>query len=406
MNLLSPVRHTATTWRQQVLATSGFAHFIHDGFTDSLFVLLPLWAQAFGLTHAQVGFLKMCSSGALAAFQMPAGFLAERFGERAVLVIGTLVAGACFALLGLAGGFVALAVTLIAFGAGSGTKHPLVSTIVSKAYADGGRRAALGTYNFTGDLGKVAVPVTVAAGAAALGWRESVAAYGVIGIAAGVLIYFLLRSLGSGDAPRPGPTRESGDDSAPRAWGLRDRRGFAILSIIGMIDTGARLAFLTFMPFLLIAKGAAVESVGFALALVFTGGAAGKLLCGLIAERVGIVRTTVITEIATGGLILVLVAVPMIPALFLLPVLGVALNGTLSVLYGTVSDFIEPDRQARAFGLFYTLGVGTGALAPLLFGVISDAGGIELTMILLAAAVFLTIPLCGFLTSSLHAVSP
>lgn len=387
--------------RHKVLATSGFAHFIHDGFTDTMYVLLPLWAEAFGLSHSQVGFLKMCSSGALASFQIPAGFLAERFGERAVLVIGTIFAGASFAFLGLAGGFVALAVTLIAFGIGSSTQHPLASTLVSKAYDDGRRRAALGTYNFAGDLGKVAVPVTVAAGAAAIGWRESVIAYGIIGIVAGVVIYFLLRRFGTGGPPRREPATEARADPAPRGWGVRDRRGFTVLSIIGMIDTGARLSFLTFMPFLLITKGAAMESVGFALALVFVGGAAGKLLCGLVAERVGIVRTTIITEVATGGLILALIALPLTPALFLLPVLGVALNGTSSVLYGTVGDFIDPNRQARAFGLFYTLGVGTGALSPLLFGAISDAGGVELTLTILAAAVFLTIPLCGLLTPSL-----
>jgi len=391
----------STGRRRKILATGGFAHFIHDGFTDTMYVLLPLWAEAFGLSHSQVGFLKMCSSGALASFQIPAGLLAERFGERAVLVIGTIIAGVSFALLGLAGGFAALIVTLIAFGIGSSTQHPLASTIVSKAYDGGGRRAALGTYNFSGDLGKVAVPVTVATGAVAIGWRESVMAYGVIGIAAGVLIYFLLRRFDAGDRPRSEPVQEAKADAAPPGWGVRDRRGFSVLSIIGMIDTGARLSFLTFMPFLLISKGAAVESVGFALALVFVGGAAGKLLCGLIAERVGIIRTTVITEVATGGMILALVALPLTPALFLLPVLGVALNGTSSVLYGTVGDFIDPDRQARAFGLFYTLGVGSGALSPLLFGIISDAGGVELTLNLLAAAVFLTLPLCAFLTPSL-----
>ena len=171
-----------------------------------------------------------------------------------------------------------------------------------------------------------------------------------------------------------------------------------------MIATGARVAFLTFMPFLLIDKGAAVEVVGFALALVFAGGAAGKLLCGLIAERVGVIRTTIFTEIATVGLILVLITLPLMPALFLLPVFGVVLNGTSSVLYGTVGDFVDPDHQSRAFGLFYTLGIGTGALTPVAFGVLSDLSDLETTLTVLAATLLASVPLCWLLRPSLAAV--
>ena len=38
-----------------VLGTCGGAHFLHDGLSDALFVLLPLWAEAVGLTLAQGG---------------------------------------------------------------------------------------------------------------------------------------------------------------------------------------------------------------------------------------------------------------------------------------------------------------------------------------------------------------
>lgn len=49
------------------LAAGGLAHFVHDGISDSLYVLLPLWAEAFGLSLAQVGLLKTCFSSALAS---------------------------------------------------------------------------------------------------------------------------------------------------------------------------------------------------------------------------------------------------------------------------------------------------------------------------------------------------
>ena len=52
------------------------AHALHDGFTDVIFVLLPLWQREFGLGYAEVGMLRGLYAGAMAAFQIPAALLA------------------------------------------------------------------------------------------------------------------------------------------------------------------------------------------------------------------------------------------------------------------------------------------------------------------------------------------
>jgi FSR family fosmidomycin resistance protein-like MFS transporter len=171
-----------------VLAIVAAAHFVHDGFADVVYVLLPLWATEFSLTFAQVGMIRTAYSGGMALFQIPAGLIAERVGERRVLVAGTLVTAAGFLLAGLAGGFLSLLIVLLAAGLGSGVQHPLASSIVSQAYETGARRTALGTYNFSGDLGKVAVPAAVAFLAAAHGdWRVPTALYGLVGVGAALV---------------------------------------------------------------------------------------------------------------------------------------------------------------------------------------------------------------------------
>jgi MFS-type transporter involved in bile tolerance (Atg22 family) len=86
--------------------------------------------------------------------------------------------------------------------------------------------------------------------------------------------------------------------------------------------------------------------------------------------------------------------VPLSACLALLPLVGLALNGTSSVLYGTVGDLVDPERQSRAFGLFYTLGIGAAALAPSAFGVASDLYGVPVTLVAVAALAFATVPLC------------
>src|SRR5437763_14336996 len=75
-----------------VLAAASAIHFVHDGFSDILYVLLPLWAREFRLGYAQVGLIRTVYSGAMAAFQLPAGLLAQRWGARPLLVAGTAAA--------------------------------------------------------------------------------------------------------------------------------------------------------------------------------------------------------------------------------------------------------------------------------------------------------------------------
>jgi MFS family permease len=378
-----------TRTSRAVLAVACGAHFLHDGFADIVYVLLPLWAAEFRLSFAEVGFLRTLYSGGMALFQIPAGLLAERLGERVVLAAGTAVTAAGFVVAGWAGGFAALGIVLLGAGLGSGVQHPLSSSIVSRAYETGARRTALGTYNFAGDLGKVALPAVVALGAALVGWRLSAGAFGVLGLAGAVALAAVLGRLSVG---HPEPARLAGEGGSD-GWGIRDARGFQALSAIGMIDNATRSPFLTFLPFLLIAKGLTVAGVGGAFALVFAGGAVGKFACGLLAERVGVIRAVVLTEAVTAAGILTVVAVPLPAALAVLPVLGVALNGTSSVLYGTVADLVTPERRARAYGLYYTLSIGASALAPSLYGVVSDGVGVPATLAIVGLIVLVTIPL-------------
>jgi len=373
-----------------VLGTACGTHFVHDGFADILYVLFPVWAREFSLSFAQVGLMRTAYSGAMASFQIPAGLLAERWGEARLLAAGTAATALGFTAAGFAGGYVALLGCLLAAGLGSGVQHPLSSTLVSNAYEDGRRRVALGTYNFSGDLGKVAVPAAVAFAVPWLGWRGAVEGFAAIGLAAAFVVLLALTNLKVGHAPVPA---EDSGRSAGSDWGIRDLRGFQALSLIQVIDSSTRTGLLTFLPFLLIAKGSSVRAVGFALMLIFAGGAAGKFACGVLAERLGVIRTVILTEAATGAGILLLLALPLGPSLALLPALGIALNGTSSVLYGTVADLVARDRRARSYAVFYTLGIGASALSPSIYGIVSDWGGVPLALAIVGSAVFITLPL-------------
>jgi len=375
------------TARLRTLVTCCGAHALHDGFSDMLYLLFPVWQAQLALSLTQVGLLKTFYSGAMASFQLPAGLIADRIGERWLLALGTAVAALGLALSSLTTGFVGLALCLLAGGLGSGVQHPLSSSLVARAH-DGRRlREALGTYNFAGDVGKVAVPALLAVMIAAWGWREAIGALGLCGLVGAVAIAVALGGRRR-EIEHPSTVRASETTGPDQArW-----RAFGALAVIGVIDSGVRTSFLTFLPFLLTEKGVSVPMLGVALGLVFTGGAVGKFVCGMIARRVGILRTVILTEVGTAVGMLLILVLPAPPALALLPLIGIALNGTSSVLYGSVPELVPVARRARAFGLFYTVTIGSGALAPTLCGAFSDALGLHVMVPLIAAVVLLVVP--------------
>jgi len=186
----------------RTLATCCTAHTLHDGLSDVTYVLLPLLAQTFGLSLAQVGLIRSAHRAAMASFQIPAGLIAERVGERNLLALGTLIAGAAFLALGYAPGFWAILAALFCAGVGSAVQHPLSSTIISHAFPGEGRRAALGTYNFFGDVGKFAfggaVSLLLVAG---ISWQAPVIGFGIVGIATAIAVFGFVSDTRAANAP-------------------------------------------------------------------------------------------------------------------------------------------------------------------------------------------------------------
>jgi len=150
--------------------------------------------------------------------------------------------------------------------------------------------------------------------------------------------------------------------------------------------------------------GGAMLAMLCAFVLAFAGGAAGKLVCAFIGARIGAVATVWLTETVTALGIVALLPLSLEGALVLLPLVGVALNGTSSVLYGSVPDLVTPARRQRAFGIFYTGTIGAGAISPAIYGVLGDAVGVPSALVVVSAGVLLTLPITLALRPALATV--
>ena len=386
---------TKSEERRSIGVASG-AHALHDGYTDLIYVMLPIWQAEFGLGYAALGLLRTCYAGTMAALQIPSGLLSERLGVPLVLAAGTALAGLGYLIAGASVGFITLIVALLIGGLGASVQHPLASALVARAFAGPRSMKELGTYNFAGDIGKMTLPALASIMLVVLPWQPTLAILGGIGFVAAAAIFLL--------APRfpDEPIAAVAEKKDITAGASRVTSfGFPVLLTIGMIDSATRMAFLTFLPFVLLAKGASLPAVGLALTLVFAGGALGKLVCAFIGARIGVIATVCLTEGLTTLGVVALLPLPLEFAMLMLPMIGIALNGTSSVLYGSVPELVEPAKRTRAFSIFYTGTIGSGAVAPAIYGLLGDAVDVPTALMAVAAMCLLTLPLALVLRPAL-----
>jgi FSR family fosmidomycin resistance protein-like MFS transporter len=376
--------------KRRALGVACAGHVLHDGYTDLIWVALPIWQAEFALSYAAVGTLRMIYSGTMAGLQIPAARVAERLGGGTVLALGTALCGLCYALVGLGHGFWWLVAVLFVGGFGAATQHPIGSALVTRTFTGAQSLTAFGTYNFAGDVGKVLLPAFAATLLLVMSWQPAYALLGLLGIVAAVPIFLL--------APRLMPEQAKAADRDANASDVAERTttarlGYRILMVFGIADGIIRGSLFVLLPFLLIAKGAAVSTAGVALTLVFLGGAFGKLACAWVARRLGAVATIMTAQALTAAGILAVLVLPLSFALALLPLLGVALNGATTVTYGSVPSYAPPERRTHALSVFYTITIGSAALAPPLSGYVGDLLGIPLAIVVIAVMTLATVPL-------------
>ncbi|MGY3232538.1 FSR family fosmidomycin resistance protein-like MFS transporter [Luteibacter sp. HA06] len=369
----------ATPPAPRSLLAASLTHALHDGYTDSLYAFLPGWQAQFGLSYAALAVVRSLYYATMGGLQIPADRVLRGLSPRAALILSTLLAALGFLIMALPLGFGGLCVGLVVAGVGSSIQHPRGSMLVTDTYGAAARRP-LGIYNFSGDLGKATLPAIVAVLLPVISWRPVLGMMAILG----VMLTFALLAL----APR---TVVAPHTASAKASG-RGGPGFVILTTIGALDTATRMGYLLFLPFLVHAKGGGSPTVGVALALLFIGGALGKATCSWLGERLGVVGSVALTEAATALLIVATLFTPLMPTLVLLPMLGIVLNGTSSVLYGTVPELSDGD-TGRAFAVFYTSVIGAGGIAPIVYGAVADHSSRTIAVLASAATAMLIVPL-------------
>jgi MFS family permease len=277
----------------------------------------------------------------------------------------------------------------------------LCSSLISKSFGETERRIALGTYNASGDIGKLVFTLVASLLLGiGVGWQTITLGYGLLAVSVALTIWIML------DANRAGKLSsiKLKEIAGSKHWGIKDRLGFTNLAAIVFLVSLIQDGFLVFITFVMIEKQISTGLAAFAVAATLSGGICGKYAGGLLAVRIGVIRSIVLFELLTAiGILLVFYAQGDI-SFFLLPLVGVFLQGSSSITYGTVSNLVHTKQQSRGFSIIYTIASSASFVGPAIFGLIIDLLGFKVMMMVMATLVLVTLPLCYLLKLALERI--
>ncbi len=374
---------------------------MHYGLSSSVYVLLPILAQHFSLGFSQIGLIRAVYTGAMWLLEIPAGILSERLGERRLLVLGIIGSGIGFFAVSFTDGYYGVLLALFVAGCGAAFQHSLCSSLISKSFGEPERRIALGSYNASGDIGKLTFTLVASLLLGiGVGWQTITLGYGVLAVAVALTIWILFGPKSAGILSAIKLKEIAGSNG----WGIKDRLGFTNLAAIVFLDSLIQDGFLVFITFVMIEKQVSTGLAAFAVAATLCGGICGKFAGGFLATRIGVIRSMVLFELLTAiGIMLVFYTPGNIP-FFLLPLVGVFLQGSSSITYGTVSNLVHTQQQSRGFSIIYSIANSASFLGPAIFGLIIDLLCFKVMMTIMATLVLVTLPLCYLLKLALERI--
>lgn len=380
--------------RFPTLVTIAAAWFLALGMRLVFPSVLPHLRADLGIDNATAGLLVTLLWTSYALMQFPSGLLADRVGERRVLV-GSMAfgAGAVFVLWAV-GGLGGAVVGMVLYGAGTGFFATPRVMVISEVYA--GRVAtALGVVFASGNVGNTVLPALAGVLAASLGWRAIFLAAAPLFVCAAVGLRLAVPDTSPGSAR--GRDADGGGGVAAAAGELRRRPvqfATAVLILFGFAYQGL----VGFLPtYLVDAKGIASETASLLFGGFFASGLVAQLASGTLADAYGRKRMLVATLAVTVVTLAALTVATSLPALAALAcLLGVQL-GFWPVVNAYAYDALSGDARGGGFGFIRTVYLCLGAAGPLVVGTVFDANRYDAGMLLLAGVLVAVLTVCAAL---------
>lgn len=361
-------------------------NFLSKGWEVSILGFLAFIQKERGIPLYLVGFLSSVFLVSQISVSFFAGRIAHAIRSRNVVFLSIAASGISWVTLFFSSHLILLFLAYAFGGASSGLFEPIGNSLVAKLSSSNNRGTAIGNFAAFGDMGRIAV---VAVATALAGWlKVDNACLVMFGTAATAFVlagFAFAKTNGAADAVPEEMPVHLGD--------LVKNRKFCFATLAGIADSFSSASLYIFIPFLLNAKGIALNDTGYFNVIFFAGYMSGRLVLGRLADKHGAPYILMASKVAMAALILLLTlfsgSALLIVLLFLL---GIFTRGSSPIIRAMVADSMDENISFHnGFSAFSSASRGSSALSRPIFGFLASYAGIAAVFYLASAVSLATL---------------
>lgn len=366
------------------------AHLVHHLLTALPAPLLPFIRDDFNLDYTQSGLVASAFSLAYGVGQLPAGWLADRFGPRIVITIGICGVALAGLLVGLSQTYVVMLVFLVLMGLVGGGYHPSAVPLISASVEPSNRGRALGFHLIGGGGSFFLAPLVAAAMATAWGWRASFIGLAIPTMVFGIIFYRRLSQ--QAGRRKTQPVADHYDGTTPGRW----RRLVAFI-ILNTFTQAVLFSVTAFIPLFMVDHfGVGKEMAAIFLAITYSAGLWASPLGGYLSDRLGRMRVILALCFLTGPVIYLLTLVSYGPGIgALLLGLGMVMYLRMPASEAYIIGQTPERHRSTIFGVFYFSGMEAGGLLTPVMGSLVDQFGFQTSFTLAGVALVVVTLVCS-----------
>ena len=370
-----------------VVAASFGILFVAYGIQFSYGVFLPAMQAETGWDRTSLSLAFSLYVLLYSALGAASGWCTDRWGPRPVIAVGALLLGGGLVLTSQVGALwqLYLSLGLIAALGMSAVYVPCSATVVRWFMRR--RGLALGIASSGQGFGNLLIPPLAALLMAGYGWRATYLLLALVGSALILLLASLMvrdpERLGlhaDGSAPPPAPEHAAPKPApAERVWTLaaarRTRAFWLLTAVYTMTFLVVFLPMVHLVPFAL-DLGIAPVRAAMVLSLIGAGSLGGRLLSGLVSDRLGRLATLAVGLSVQALAFLGFWCSSGVSLLYPSALLfGFAYGGSSVLLPAIIGDFFGPLSVGAILGFVWAIAASAAAFGPVIAGYLFDATG-------------------------------
>jgi MFS family permease len=335
--------------------------------------LLPFIRKEFSLNYTQASFVTSAFALAGGAGQLPAGWLADRFGPILLMMMGIIGVAVAGILVGISHTYVMLIVFMILMGLMSGGYHPAATPLISASVDTKHRGRALGFHLIGGNSSFFIAPIIAGAVAGAWGWRGAYFTLAVPTVVFGLIFYIYLTKRG-GKTHIEAMRKRTIEEKPPQPGNVRRLVAFLVMMVLG---GGAGMSVNAFLTLYMVDNlGASEEVAAMSMSVVFSSGLWAGPVGGYISDKIGSVKVIIVTGLISGVLVYALKISTMGFGFYVvLWLMGLNMAVRFPVTEVFIMSQTSPKRRSTIYGVYYFTMQYTGAIfAPIMGGFIDRYG--------------------------------